>query len=245
MLQMRYRPSEVRSFPGCSPALSEAALRVMNNEAPDPILYNTTHTCLQAFKTVAARAASASPERLTFFLDTPADFVSNLRQPGQINDDEFFWGMKLKIDAIANCTAAQAPTTAPGTNAIGAGATPLSVTNCEEVRALLNTGRVNCAIGQRKIVDNVYGVHRFASGSGVWPGGAIGGVNSTNVYAPIAANNGSPDRFNGWDLTPWVWLSRGRTLSVTIDWNATNVLTTNSLTWCVSLEGVLITTGNV
>lgn len=245
MLNLKYPTGRIRNFPGVTPELSAAAIGLMNGVAPDPAKYNTTHHCYQHFRAVAARAASASPEKLQFFNAAPADFTVNTPQQGQINDDEFFWGMRLKIDLLVNNTAAQANGTAIATQITGAAGIPLSVQNAEEARQFLNTGRVNFSIGGRKIVENVYGVHRFASGSGVAMQGAVAGVNSTNIYAPVMPTNGNPDKFNGWDFTPWVWLGRGRTMDLAIDWNATNLITTNSFLWCVTLEGIRITTGNV
>jgi hypothetical protein len=230
-----------RTFPGVSAALTSAALAVQNGVMPDPTTFNVYRHCIQHTRDYAAAGQTTA---MKFFNQAPADFIANTPQQGQINDDQFFWGVRLHIDILPNYAAGTpAITNAAAAYITGSAALPGAVTNAQQVRDILNLGRVNFKAGNRNAVVNAQGLHRFGAGSGPVIQGVFAGANSTNLYGAVQTINGNADNYNGWNFTPWVWVTKGRTLDLSIDWPVACPLSSAGIVQ-VTLEGLMIEVGN-
>lgn len=235
------KTGRTRTFPGVSGELSAAALAVAAGVMPDPTQFNVYRHVIQHTRDYAAAGQTTA---LKFFNQGPADFITNTPQQGQINDDQFFWGVRVHIDILPNYAAATpAITNAAAAYITGSAALPGAVTNAQQVRDALNLGRVNFKVGTRNIIVNAQGLHRFGAGSGPVIQGVFAGANSTNLYGAVQTINGNPDNFNGWNLSPWMWLSKGRTMDLSIDWPVACPISSAGIVQ-VSIEGLLIEVGN-
>ena len=237
----------LKSFPGleANPDLCRAALDVQYGLMPPPGKFNVHHHEYYSAKAYAAAGATS----FTFFDQAPQKFVESLPQQGQINDDQFFWIDGISFEIIPNVTIAALAQTTPQTTAIAgyvsnATIIPAGAADAAQMACIYKLGVVNLRVGSRQIIEDAWGLQSFAPGAGpVVSGAGFGTVAATN-YANASTNNGVQGRDAGWSMGPDAWLTKGRSITCSVDFRTAIALNAAGVI-IARLHGTRITTGNV
>lgn len=142
-------------------------------------------------------ASGAQQLSLNFFNAQFQKYVTNLPQPGYLPGDTVGFLIKpsFYIEQGATLTAVDANSQPWQTDT-----DPSTFVNDQNY--LINNGLVNLQVGQRKVIDNVYGVRHFPSGTGYQIEGIATNSNTTTVNQAIRVNNGLTVKSNGWEVVP-------------------------------------------
>lgn len=266
MHQLKYKRNKdgtypIQLFPGVDARLTKAALDVSWGQIPDPTIYNPTHHIYYSARGYGAtglaydanNTVKAGPN-FTFFDGPYKRFQDNMPQQGQINDDQFFWIEQMHFVVIPNITiAALAPVLAPSETPAAAasgwiGSTtkiPMSIVNSAELQTIYTNGLVNMSIGARTIIEDAWGLQNFHAGGGpVTAGAAASNSATTAVVGNAWCNNGFQSDREGWGCKPFAWLTKGRSVKLSVDFSTALPLTGAGVI-IAFLEGTRITTGNV
>jgi hypothetical protein len=184
----------------------------------------------QAYTTAATVA-------LTFFNVAQADYVCNMPGNGQLPNDTGFWCTGVHVGFITGITAAGAVDAA----GIEIDDTEGPMTLASQVIPLIKTGSLTLKIGEKVVVDKVYGLHLFPEGGGVEVDAAACTTDATSNAWSTVLRNGQAFSNNGWPIEPAYPFMPGRTIRAELNWQAAHTITTAILNIVVSLDGYLVT----
>lgn len=248
-------PKSASSWPGLSGAGSAAAQMVMAGKLPDPNKWNVRRH--KFFHRVDYAAAGQTSIQL-FSNVSPSKFICNLPVQGSLPAETFFKLEAVRVTPETGVTSASnnaATTNAATTDAVNGhqsisrAATAQSTVDTvagviEDLRQVFAQGILTIKCGDRKIVDEVYGLHNFPSGSQVTVDGSYGGTTTANSNREtMLFQNGDPRNDNAWKLTPAFPILPQKQISGLLEWQAAFAVN-DAFVLRVELEGVLLTPAN-
>ncbi len=191
-----------------------------------------------------ADTAAGSPGKLTFFNANKATGITNLPTAGRIATNHIFSLEKVGIfisqgvDVAGNNEALQAvyaegatlPATSPGLAA-------------EAIRKLYEHGNVRATIGNRVVIDDIYGCMNFPWGSSARLNAGHTFDDATNAVASQFAqvSTGSGSTQDGYWFENAVPIYPDRNFELTIDWSNVSFDTYADLVVQVGMFGRMVT----
>lgn len=113
-----------------------------------------------------------------------------------------------------------------------------------ELAAIYEDGLVNMVVGERNVIENVWGLKFFPIGAGI--GGAAAVTDPAAAAAFVSASNGLPSVMErGWPIDPIVPILENKQVSLTVQFQALRAFTTfaTACTIKARLYGTYITRG--
>ena len=148
-------------------------------------------------------------------------------------------GVGLEVVPFLSTAGALIATGLPG---LAASVGPVATAG--ELTALYEDGLVNMVVGERNVIENVWGLKYFPIGAGVASGGA--GVADPAAAAALAiVSNGPVDVMNrGWPIDPIVPILENKQVSLTVQFQAARAISiAAACTIKARLYGTYITRG--
>jgi len=194
-------------------------------------------------------AGSNSPGTLTFFNAAKSSNLTNLPQAGRLPSNHFFAIEKIGIfieqgrDIAGNAEALAAAYEGSGTSTAPQD-DPADI--AEAIRLLYQEGIVNMTVGNRKVVEDVFGLHNFPWGSVPCVDAAFAAettdTTATLSYLQALARSGDAHSSNGWWFDPSVPIFPDKQIEFTINWSGLTLDTLADLVVRVGMFGQLLTT---
>lgn len=206
------------AWPGLSAEMQMAASAIYAGQGVDPNKFTVTPTTFYHRQDYAA----AGQTQLNLFNVAPAPFICNLPIQGTIQNETFFRLDCVRVVVQTGITAAATYTRAANGAQIAATVNPLTVG--EEIRTIMEGGALTISVGDKKIVDGVYGLTKFPAGGGLNFSPALSGTAAAAEV--IQFNNGVPDSSNGYWFRPGFGVLPGKPITGSLNWQAALAVTT-------------------
>jgi len=166
--------------------------------------------------------------QLSFFNDSPNEFISNWPSSNGLQNDQFFILSSLRVKVQTGIVLATGARVAGGAQIAGGATATGPTTQAEEIRTIMQNALARLNIGNVKVAE-VFGLDSLPGG-----GGLVFNVGLSNVDSDLAAgrqdsviavNNGEANANNAFVL-PRYGVVPGRQVKLDIKWPALLTATT-------------------
>lgn len=221
-------------WPQLTPQTGEAFMQLAKGGLPDPnryVVVNSNYYHRQAYGTAGAN-------QLTFFNTQYTDGTCNL-QGNTVPTERpmLLQNVRLTVQDVDVAGARIAAGSAFLWSATASATSPSPFLRAEEIRTILQAGRVTIRVGDLEIV-NAFGLTRFPSGGGI-NADATSATNAaaTGAYLGANVNNGIPAVFNQYTFAYPVPILPGVPITFQINWGTLLTATTAGFTLMAELAG--------
>lgn len=217
-----------QNYPGLSDEMNDAIELVARGGRPDFNKFNVRTTMFWHRVNYITGGSAPTVNKLSFFNVTQSAYVSNWNANG-LPQDKCALLQGVRIVPEFGVTLSSGAADANSTDAQRVATAALLAANIVRLKQWLNTvGLVNMKVGDRPIIENIYGTGNFPAGKGV-DGWAAGFGSTSTMEANVgSSHNGAPQLDNVFGIAPWLPVLPGKQIDFSIDFQAAHGLTVTS-----------------
>lgn len=232
------------TYPGLSAAMSQAVDDVRFSKSVDVNKFNVKRQIFH-HRLPLVTAGVLAAQTFRFFQAPAAKNVTNWYGASGLPTDAFMWAQAFRFKLEYGKEYANGAPDTVGAS-ISVAATSLTPGLFEQIKFLMESGLVNMKVGDRTIIDSVYGLESFPAGKGPDAALAIGVTNASLTGVGFALNNGMPVTSNAFQFAPWAAILPGKSLTCDVEFQSSTIPTqaNTDIILRAELEGIVISPAN-